>query len=78
MPPLSLAVTNSLVPSRPAAIWIALWLVVCATGPAFAIDPIPTTTGFGGFVLAAPGVFSVKSNLVVEGQKECNPSQWFL
>ena len=42
-------------------------LLVLMAGPVPAQDDIPTTSGFSGFVLAAPGIFDVESNLIVTG-----------
>ena len=42
-------------------------LAAISCAPALALDDIPKTSGFSGFILVAPGVFNVQSNLIVEG-----------
>jgi hypothetical protein len=47
---------------------LSILLAVMASCPVMAaIDDIPESSGFSGFFLTGPGVFSVASNLIVEG-----------
>jgi hypothetical protein len=41
------------------------FLVAIVNTPAVAVDNIPTTSGFGGYFLLAPGGFGVQSNMIV-------------
>jgi len=47
--------------------WLVFCLVVATPYSAIGQDNIPTTTGFSGYFLIGPGVFSVRSNLLVTG-----------
>ncbi len=50
--------------------WKVLWLsifLMLDMGFICAQDQIPQTTGFSGYVLTGPGIFNVKSNLLVSG-----------
>jgi hypothetical protein len=49
------------------AVLSAAVLLFAAVQPVLAVDSIPTTSGFSGFVLVGPGYFNVETNLIVTG-----------
>lgn len=48
-------------------LWIIMLILVLFSYPSLAQDKIPETSGFSGYLLTGPGVFSIESNLLVTG-----------
>jgi hypothetical protein len=53
--------------TRPTVILTAALSFVAGNHQALAVDSIPATSGFSGFILVSPGYFNVESNQIVTG-----------